>query len=179
MRRLRPLLPWLVSLAAPLALGTLACSGSGATKTASTTGPPSTQGPTTLEIVSPVQGADVTNPITLEVHATGIRIAAASERVAGAAHFHAFLDQEPVSEGQLIPSGPGIFHFTGPVELPRVAPGQHTITVVLGDNDHVRLKGAPTAQVTFSAGPTPAPTPTLTPTAQTPATQTPSRTTPQ
>ena len=172
MRRLRPLLPWLVLLAAPLALSALACSSGksgSATKTAGTSSPPGTQGPMTLQIVSPPQGANVTNPFSLKVQATGIQIAAASERGSGAAHFHAFLDQQPVAEGQLVPSGPGIFHFTDSVELPRVAPGQHKITVVLGDNDHVRLKGAPTAEVTFTVGPTPG----LAPAGQTPSGPTP------
>jgi hypothetical protein len=43
------------------------------------------------------------------------------------------------------------------------------VIVVLGDNDHVRLKGAPTAEVSFTVGsptprPTPKPKPTPTPT---------------
>jgi hypothetical protein len=153
----------LALLTAAVAFGALACGGSGssATTTAALTatmaGPTGTPGPITLQITSPAEGATVANPVTLSVQATGIQIAAASQRAPGAAHFDAFLDKDPVAEGELIPSGPGIFHFTDPVEI-RAAAGQHKVIVVLGDNDHVRLKGVPTEEVTFSIG-SPTPTP--------------------
>ena len=76
-------------------------------------------------------------------------IAAASAAVPGAAHFDAFRDGDPVAEGKLVPSGSGIFHFTDAVQL-RGATGEHTIVVVLSDNDHLRLKGAPSAEVTVN-----------------------------
>ena len=151
--RLRPprLVPAL--LAAAFTLGALACgSGSGATPTstvATTPGPAGTPGPIALTILAPEAGATVTNPFTLRVQATGIQIAAASAAAPGAAHFDAFLDRDPIAEGKLIPSGTGIFHFTDSVEL-RAPPGQHTIVVALSGNDHVRLKGAPTAEVTVN-----------------------------
>ena len=139
-------------LAAALALGALACGGgSGATPStpATTPGPTGTPGPITLTVLAPEAGATVTNPFTLRVQATGIQIAAASAAVPGAAHFDAFRDGDPVAEGKLVPSGSGIFHFTDSVQL-RAPPGQHTIVVVLSDNDHVRLKGAPSAEVTVN-----------------------------
>jgi hypothetical protein len=164
----------LALLTAAVAFSALACGGGGSSATttpamiATVAGPTGTPGPITLRIISPAEGANFLGPITLNVQATGIQIAAASEKTPGAAHFHAFLDQQPVAEGKLIPSGPGIFHFTAPVAL-RAAAGQHKVIVVLGDNDHVRLKGAPTAEVTFTVGPpttvgSPTPTPTPTPT---------------
>ncbi len=162
MCRIGPLPASLALLVAGFAFASLACSGGkggSATTTASTSSFPVTQGPITLQIVSPAQGANVSNTFTLTVQATGIQIADWSERVPGAAHFHAFLDTHPVPEGTVIPSGTGIFHFfTDSVELPRVATGQHKITVVLADNSHVRLQGAPTAVLSLTVGPTPAPT---------------------
>jgi hypothetical protein len=129
-------------------------------------------GPITVTITSPEEGANVTNPFALSVQSTGVRIAAASEQVPGAAHYHAFLDATPVAEGEVIPSGSGIFHFTNPLTDMRVVSGEHTIIVVLGNNDHVRLRGAPTAEVHFSQGPTPGPSATST----APATTTPAPT---
>jgi hypothetical protein len=160
----------LALLTTAVAFGALACGGGGSSATttpamtATVAGPTGTPGPITLRIISPAAGANFAGPITLNVQATGIQIAAASEKTPGAAHFDAFLDKAPVPEGQLIPSGTGIFHFTDPVQL-RAAVGQHKVIVVLGDNDHVRLKGAPTAEVTFTVGvPTPIPSPIPTPT---------------
>jgi len=145
----------LALLAAALTLGALACSGgSGAspTSTAATTpGPTGTPGPITLTILAPEAGATVATQFTLRVAATGIQIAAASAGVPGAAHFDAFLDRDPVAEGELVPSGTGIFHFTDSVEV-QSRPGLYTIVVVLSDNDHVRLKGAPTAEVAVNVG---------------------------
>jgi len=91
----------------------------------------------------------VSNPFNLRVQATGIQIAAASEQVPGAAHFPAFVDRDPVPEGQQIPTATDIYHFTDSVQI-RASPGPHTLTVVLGDNDHMRLRGAPTATVSFT-----------------------------
>lgn len=121
-----------------------------ATPTALATAASGTQGPITLQIVEPADGATVSNPFNLRVQATGIRIAAASEQIPGAANFSAFLDMAPVPEGHLVPTATGIFHFTDVVDV-RAAPGPHTLTVVLADNDHIRLKGAPTATVSFTA----------------------------
>jgi hypothetical protein len=160
----------LALLTTAVAFGALACGGGGSSATttpamtATVAGPTGTPGPITLKIISPAEGATVANPVALNVQATGIQIAPASEKTPGAAHFDAFLDKAPVPEGQLIPSGTGLFHFTASVEL-RAAAGQHKVIVVLSDNDHVRLKGAPTAEVTFTIGPpTPIPTPIPTPT---------------
>ena len=156
MRSHHPRPPVLLALLAiALAPAVVACGGGeGAAPTATapaTAGPTGTPGAITLTIVSPEEGANVTNSFTVRAQATGVQIAAASEGVPGAAHFHAFLDQEPVAEGELIPSGAGIFHFTDSAGL-RAGSGQHTIVVVLGDNDHVRLEGAPTARVTVTVG---------------------------
>jgi hypothetical protein len=120
----------------------------GTSPRASTSAP---RGPITLTILSPAEGSTVSNPINLQVQAAGIQIAPASQQVAGAAHYHAFLDNDPVAEGQVIPSGAGIYHFTDPVDL-RASTGDHKVIVVLGDNSHVRLRGAPTAEVNFTLG---------------------------
>lgn len=96
-----------------------------------------------VEIVAPEGGATVSSPVTLEVSASGIEIAAASAAVEGAAHFHAFVDQEAVAEGEAVPTGTeGVFHFVTETYDLELEPGEHTVTVVLGDNSHLRLAGA-------------------------------------
>ncbi len=138
-------------------IGCASSKGGGATATRTVARPTpaattvsGTQGPITIQIVEPADGAKVSNPFNLRVQATGIQIAAASEQMPGAAHFHAFLDQDPLPEGQRIPTATDIYHFTDSVQV-RASPGPHTLTVVLGDNAHVRLRGAPTATVSFTA----------------------------
>ena len=161
MRNVRPLRQWLVLLSLAAAFIGLACNsgnskGPPATSTAVTSATAAASGPITLQIVSPANGAAVTNPFTLKVQATGAQIADWSQHVSGAAHFDAFLDKSPVAEGNVAPSGQGIFHFAGSVQV-EAAQGRHKITVVLSDNEHVRLKGAPTAEVTFTIGLPPTP----------------------
>ncbi len=104
-----------------------------------------------VEIVAPADGSTVSSPVTLEVSASGVEISPAGDAVEGAAHFHAFVDQEPVAEGEAVPQDTeGIFHFaTGTLDL-ELEPGEHTVTVVLGDNTHVRLADAAPAVVTFT-----------------------------
>lgn len=104
-----------------------------------------------VEITAPQAGDTVSSPVTLEVSASGVEISPAADAVVGAGHFHAFVDQEPVAEGETIPQDTdGVFHFaTESVDL-ELEPGEHTVTVVLGDNTHTRLAGAAPAVVTFT-----------------------------
>jgi hypothetical protein len=125
----------------------------------------------TLEIISPRDGGTAPLPIQLQVQSSGIQIAPASQEVTGAAHYHAFIDREPVAEGEVIPSGEGIYHFTeDSIQVLRIDQGDHTIHVVLGDNQHRRITGVPAASSTFTAiVPTSPPPPTpvpATPTAE-------------
>lgn len=104
-----------------------------------------------VEITAPQAADTVSSPVTLEVSASGAQISPAGDAVEGAAHFHAFVDQEPVAEGEVVPQDTdGVFHFaTATVDL-ELEPGEHTVTVVLGDNTHVRLADAAPAVVTFT-----------------------------
>src|SRR3972149_7644042 len=56
-----------------------------------------------VQIVAPAEGDTVTSPVTFEVSASGVEIAAASDAGEGAAHFHAFVDQEASAEGEVMP----------------------------------------------------------------------------
>ncbi|MEX0785488.1 MAG: DUF4399 domain-containing protein [Dehalococcoidia bacterium] len=156
-------------LTAVLALGAVACEddddgdGNGAVATATTasdggdaTGTEAMDDETpqvaaSVEITAPADGDTVTSPVTLEVSATGIEIGAAADLIEGAGHFHAFVDQEPVAEGESVPQETeGIFHFAAESQELELEPGEHTVTVVLGDNTHIRLADVPAATVTFT-----------------------------
>ena len=104
-----------------------------------------------VQIVAPAEGDTVGSPVTLTVSALGVEIAAASDAVEGAAHFHVFVDQEASAEGDVMPQDTeGIFHFATETYDLELEPGEHTVTVVLGDNTHVRLAGVPEATVAFT-----------------------------
>lgn len=101
----------------------------------------------TMEIKMPQDGATVTSPFTLDVVASGIEIASPEAMNGGDAHYVAFVDEEPVLEGETAPSEPDVIHFAFDLLELDLAPGEHTITVILADNDSVRLDDAPVVAV--------------------------------
>lgn len=95
-----------------------------------------------LKIVSPSSGAAVKgNVVDLDMAASGITIVKADGDTSGkTGHFHVFIDREPVAPGATIPKEPGIVHSASdPIQLTGLGVGDHTLTVVLGDGNHVRL----------------------------------------
>lgn len=143
---------WVITLGLVLVTAlALACEDEEEGPTATATPSPSPTAAGSVEIVAPIEGDTVSSPATLEVNASGITIAPAADAVEGAAHFHAFVDVDPVAEGAAIPQDTaGIFHFaTNALEL-ELEPGEHTVTVVLGSNSHIRLAGVDPATVTFT-----------------------------
>lgn len=150
-------------LVAALALGATACSddkkdNDGATPTATTEvaetptaaadGTP--QAEASVEIVAPEDGGTASSPVTLEMSASGIEIAPAADQVEGAAHYHAFVDLPAVAAGDAVPQDTaGVFHFGSDTLDLELEPGEHTVTVVLGDNTHIRLD-VTEATVTFT-----------------------------
>ena len=96
-----------------------------------------------VQIVSPTTGAVVTSPVTLVLEVSGVAIHAATAGIDGAAHYHVFVDQPPVAEGQMIPfETAGVFHFSTLTAVLELTTGVHSLTVVLGDNEHARLADA-------------------------------------
>jgi hypothetical protein len=82
------------------------------------------------------------NVVTLDLEAGGIEIVPADGDTSGeTGHFHVFVDREPVDEGEVIPREAGVVHSAeNPVVLYGLSPGEHTLTVVLGDGAHRRLR---------------------------------------
>ena len=104
-----------------------------------------------LRIISPAGGATVSSPVTLKVASSGIKIAPPEDGIAGAAHYHAFVNVHPFTPGgKVIPlNDDRIHHFaTDTLELD-LKPGAYTVILALGDNDDVRLTNAPAVSVDF------------------------------
>ncbi len=106
--------------------------------------------PSSVTILSPEDGAEVRgNVVSLDVDVDGIRIVQADGDDSGrTGHYHVFIDKDPVPPGADIPREPGILHSADdPVEVTGLSVGQHRLTVVLGNGQHVRL-GDAEAQIT-------------------------------
>ena len=112
----------------------------------------------TLSITSPANGAAATNPVSVTVNLTGVpNIKAVAAGDPNSSHLHYFVDKNPsgiVQQGQAIPSGdPQIIHSGETTQaLPTLAPGLHTVWVVLGHFDHTPYNPNVQATVTFTVG---------------------------
>ncbi len=73
----------------------------------------------------------------------GITIVAPDGDTSGkSGHFHVFIDREPLKEGETIPKEEGIVHSAdNPIRVTGLSPGEHELTVVLGDGTHKRIHG--------------------------------------
>lgn len=97
----------------------------------------------TVQITFPTNGATVSNPVTIKLVSTGVRIAAASDQSTGSTHHHLFVDQDLNWLNDTIPQGsPGIIHLAGgqtEFVLDSLKPGPHRVIALLARWDHVPL----------------------------------------
>ena len=95
-----------------------------------------------------VEGDDAV--LTMEV--SGISIVPADGDTSGkSGHFHVFADIPPVEEGVVIAQGTGVVHSaTNPIRFPDLPPGEHTLTVVIGDGNHTRILPGVEAKTTVT-----------------------------
>ncbi|HEX7046243.1 MAG TPA: DUF4399 domain-containing protein [Gammaproteobacteria bacterium] len=92
-----------------------------------------------LYIVSPADGATVTSPVHVVFGLNGMGVAPAGVNHANTGHHHLVIDAPLPSAGKPIPATENYRHFGGGqteafIEL---APGEHTLQLVLGDHMHV------------------------------------------
>jgi hypothetical protein len=90
-------------------------------------------------IVSPKDGETVSSPVKIVFGITGMGLAPAGEKNDAAGHHHVLVDTDLANPGVPIPADAQHVHFgkaqtEGTVEL---APGQHTLQLVLGDYLHI------------------------------------------
>jgi hypothetical protein len=134
----------LMVIAATLAVLGAACQKD-ESPTISTKGSPSPSAEASVSISSPADGAEVNgNVVPLAVAAKSIEIKAADGDKSGkSGHYHVFVDKDPGASGEVIPKEPGIIHAaTSPVTVAGLKPGEHTLTVVLGNGAHERIGDA-------------------------------------
>jgi hypothetical protein len=90
-------------------------------------------------IVSPEDGANVTSPVTVVFGLEGVGVAPAGVEKEKTGHHHLIIDAPLPAMDEPIPADDNYRHFGGgqtqvSVEL---APGEHTLQLLLGDQNHV------------------------------------------
>lgn len=90
-------------------------------------------------IVSPADGETLTSPVTVVFGIENFRVAPAGTFEAGTGHHHLLIDTDLPPLNQPIPADANHLHFgkaqtEATIEL---APGPHTLQLVLGDGYHV------------------------------------------
>lgn len=91
-------------------------------------------------IISPADGAMMTNPVTVRFGLKGMGIAPAGIAFETSGHHHLLIDTAaPADLGQPLPTSDKVVHFgKGQTETAlKLAPGKHTLQLVLGDHLHV------------------------------------------
>lgn len=94
---------------------------------------------TTLAILSPVDGAVVKSPVTVQFGLDGMGVAPAGVQSPGTGHHHLIIDADLPAAERPIPANANHRHFGGgqtqtTLDLPA---GQHTLQLILGDHNHV------------------------------------------
>lgn len=92
------------------------------------------------EIISPANGATVKNPVRVRFGLKGMGIAPAGVIFENSGHHHLLVDTDPPTDlSQPIPTSDKSLHFgKGQTETElTLAPGKHTLQLVLGDQVHV------------------------------------------
>jgi hypothetical protein len=91
-------------------------------------------------IISPADGAKVTSPVKVQFGLKGMGIAPAGVAFENSGHHHLLIDSDPpVDLAQPLPTSEHVVHFgKGQTETEiKLAPGKHTLQLVLGDQMHV------------------------------------------
>ncbi len=92
-----------------------------------------------LYFISPTDGATVSSPVTVRFGLRGMGVAPAGVQRKNTGHHHVIIDAPTPPPGQPVPADDNHKHFGGgqtetTIEL---APGSHTLQLVLGDHLHV------------------------------------------
>jgi hypothetical protein len=114
----------------------------------------------TIRITAPTAGATVSGDVQLTVDIQGVTVKPAAEGDPNAFHYHALVDVDPTTvlqPGQPIPTGQANIIHTADrtIPIPNLAPGQHTIVVVLTRTDHVPLSPTVQDRVAFTVAAAP------------------------
>jgi hypothetical protein len=91
-------------------------------------------------IISPKDGAVVKSPVKVQFGLKGMGIAPAGIAFENSGHHHLLIDTDPPADlSQPLPTSEQVVHFgKGQTETEvKLAPGKHTLQLVLGDQMHV------------------------------------------
>jgi len=99
---------------------------------------PSTAG-TELYLITPEEGATVTSPVTVRFGLKGMGVAPAGVDKSGTGHHHLIIDAPLPPPGLPIPADDHHKHFGGgqTETVIELAPGRHTLQLLLADYQHV------------------------------------------
>ena len=92
-----------------------------------------------VAILSPKDGDVVSSPVTVQFDLQGMTLATAGDATPGTGHHHLLVDVPAPDLGQVIPKDAQHLHFgqgQATAEIP-LAPGQHTLQLLLGDGNHL------------------------------------------
>ena len=90
-------------------------------------------------IVEPVDGATVSNPVTVKFALSGMTLAPAGDPAPNSGHHHLLIDQQLADPKSNIPADEKHKHF-GKAQTETsitLTPGDHTLQLVLGDANHI------------------------------------------
>lgn len=103
--------------------------------------PPRTPAPSEAAayFISPADGETVSGPVTVRFGLRGMGVAPAGTLAEGTGHHHLIVDAPLPPAGQPIPNDARHLHFgKGQTETTlTLAPGKHTLQLLVGDHSHV------------------------------------------
>jgi hypothetical protein len=91
-------------------------------------------------IISPVDGEVLSSPVTVKFGLSGMGVAPAGVEKAATGHHHLLIDLDTLPDpGKPLPADDHHKHFGGGQTETTVdlAPGQHTLQLIMGDHNHV------------------------------------------
>lgn len=93
----------------------------------------------TVFIISPENGSTVTSPVHVKFGISGMAVAPAGQATPNSGHHHLLVDTELTDPDLPVPADAQHVHYgKGQTETQvELAPGQHTLQLVLGDANHV------------------------------------------
>lgn len=101
-----------------------------------------------LYFIAPADGATVTGPVTVKFGLKGMGVAPAGIQMANTGHHHLIVDAALPPMDKPIPADANHIHFgMGQTETTlTLAPGQHTLQLILGDHLHIPHQPAVVSQ---------------------------------
>ena len=107
--------------------------------------------------VAPTDGATVSSPVTVVFGLSGMGVAPAGTEKENTGHHHLFINRPPLGEGEYgaeelelaVPNDDNHKHFGGgqTETVIELAPGTHTLQLVMGDAGHVPHEPPVTSEV--------------------------------